>query len=94
MIGKGVPEKEVKSKDTCFLLIQQDWPRLQIDALMYDWNRIYEVVCFDKVAKVVANRTIVSAENTFKTLIAFQYSLTEEEPEQVYSIGDYKGGKF
>lgn len=81
LIEKGVPEKEVKSKDTCFLLVSTDWPRLPIDAIIYDWNRIYEVVCFNKVSKVAARRETVSSEQNFLSLIAFNYGIVDEEPD-------------
>ena len=41
----GVPEKEIKSKHTCFLYVENEWPSICLDGLIYDWNRIYNVLC-------------------------------------------------
>ena len=56
LVEFGVPKKEIQSKDTCFLYIQEEWPMLNLDALLYDWLRIYEVICFDKVTEAQVHR--------------------------------------
>ena len=54
-ISLGVPEKEIRSKETCFLLIAQPIS-LSFDSLVYDWSRIYDVICYDKVSKVLVHK--------------------------------------
>ena len=49
LIKFGVPESEIKSKTSCFLVIENEWPLISIDAFIYDWNRIQEIQCVEKV---------------------------------------------
>jgi len=90
----GVPQKEIRSKETCFLMISINGAKLSIDSLIYDWNRIYEVVCFDKVSKVSVNKLNLSLENTFKSFIALKYGLLVDEPDQLYNLGTLSSGRY
>ena len=40
LVEFGVAEKELKSKYSHFLLIENEWPQINLDALIYDWIRI------------------------------------------------------
>jgi len=43
LLEKGAPEKEVKSKESCFLEISNTGPKLSLDSLIYDWDRTKRV---------------------------------------------------
>jgi len=36
--------------------MESEWPKISLDALIYDWKRIYEVSCFDKTTKAQIGR--------------------------------------
>ena len=75
-------------------MISINGAKLSIDSLIYDWNRIYEVVCFDKVSKVSVNKLNLSLENTFKSFIALKYGLLVDEPDQLYNLGTLSSGRY
>ena len=73
LVEFGAPEKEVYSKESCFLYLENDHPRLSLDSLIYDWDGLYEIICKDKIGQVsIHNQT---ESNPYRRCIALKYGL-------------------
>lgn len=68
------------SKDTYFLVIEDERPLLTLDAMIYDWNKIEAVDCHDKVSKVHAQRG--NRRDSAKSSIAFRFVFFKDTPNQ------------